>query len=211
MKKIIYVVIIMLGIGFSGKAFGQAQDIEQLTLDIEKLAQFKQILADMKTGYNVISTGYSTISSISQGTFNLHQGFLNGLLAVSPPLKAYSRVAQIISYQEIILSEYKSAYSNFKSGGRFTPQEISYMGTVYQNLFNQSVNNLSALTMVMTNNELRMSDDERLMQIDRIDKNMQTELSFLRSFNNRQAALDAQRARQQQDSKSLQQLYGPQQ
>jgi hypothetical protein len=203
--------MIMLCIGLSDKAFAQAQDIEQLTLDIEKLAQFKQILADMKTGYNVISTGYSTISSISQGTFNLHQGFLNGLLAVSPPLRAYSRVAQIISYQETLLSEYKSAYSNFKSGGRFTPQEISYMGTVYQNLFSQSVNNLSALTMVMTNNQLRMSDDERLMQIDRIDKNMQTELSFLRSFNNRQAALDAQRARQQQDSKSLQQLYGPQQ
>jgi hypothetical protein len=201
--------IIMLCIGLSDKAFGQAQDIEQLTLDIEKLAQFKQILSNMKKGYDVISSGYSTISSISQGTFNLHQGFLNGLLAVSPPLRAYSRVAQIISYQETLLSEYKSAFSNFKSGGRFTPQEISYMGTVYKNLFNQSVNNLSALTMVMTDSQLRMSDDERLRQIDGIDKDMQDKLSFLRSFNSRAAAIDAQRARQQQDSKSLQQLYGP--
>lgn len=207
MKKLIYVLIIMLCIGLSDKAFAQAQDIEQLTLDIEKLAQFKQILADMKKGYDVISSGYSTISSISQGTFNLHQGFLNGLLAVSPPLRAYSRVAQIISCQEILLSEYKSAYSNFKSGGRFTPSEISYMGTVYNNLFKQSVNNLSALTMVMTASQLRMSDDERLRQIDGIDKDMQEKLSFLRSFNSRAAAIDAQRARQQQDSKSLQQLY----
>ncbi|WP_214072594.1 TerB family tellurite resistance protein [Mucilaginibacter sp. dw_454] len=210
MKKLIYVLIIMLGLGLSDKAFGQAQDIEQLTLDIEKLAQFKQILADMKKGYDVISSGYSTISGISQGTFNLHQSFLNGLLAISPPLKAYSRVAQIITCQETILSEYKSAYSSFKNGGRFTPTEISYMGTVYKNLFNQSVNNLSALTMVMTSSQLRMSDDERLRQIDGIDKDMQDKLSFLRSFNNRQAALDTQRARQQQDSKSLQQLYVPQ-
>jgi hypothetical protein len=209
MKKLIYVLIIMLCIGLSDKAFAQAQDIEQLTLDIEKLAQFKQILSDMKKGYDVISSGYSTITSISQGTFNLHQGFLNGLLAVSPPLRAYSRVAQIISYQETLLSEYKSAYSNFKSSGRFTPEEISYMGTVYKNLFNQSVNNLSALTMVMTNSQLRMSDDERLRQIDGIDKDMQDKLSFLRSFNSRAAAIDAQRARQQQDSKRLQQLYGP--
>jgi len=209
MKKLIYVLIIMLCIGLSDKAFAQAQDIEQLTLDIEKLAQFKQILSDMKKGYDVISSGYSTISSISQGTFNLHQGFLNGLLAVSPPLKAYSRVAQIISYQELILSEYKSAYSNFKSGGRFTPQEISYMGTVYKNLFNQSVNNLSTLTMVMTASQLRMSDDERLRQIDGIDKDMQDKLSFLRTFNSRAAAIDAQRKRQQQDTKSLQQIYSP--
>ena len=199
----------MLCIGLSDKAFAQAQDIEQLTLDIEKLAQFKQILSDMKKGYNVISSGYSTISSISQGTFNLHQGFLNGLLAVSPSLKAYSRVAQIISYQETLLSEYKSAYSNFKSGDRFTPQEMSYMGTVYANLFNQSVNNLSALTMVMTDSGLRMSDDERLRQIDGIDKDMQEKLSFLRSFNNRAAAIDAQRSRQQQDTKNMKQLYSP--
>jgi hypothetical protein len=199
----------MLSIGLSGKAFAQAQDIEQLTLDIEKLAQFKQILSDMKKGYDVINSGYSTISSISQGTFNLHQGFLNGLLAVSPPLRTYSRVAQIISYQETLLSEYKLAHGNFKSGGRFTPQEISYMGIVYKNLFNQSVNNLSALTMVMTASQLRMSDDERLRQIDGIDKDMRDKLSFLRSFNNRAAAIDGQRARQQQDSKSLQQLYSP--
>jgi hypothetical protein len=199
----------MLCIGLSDKAFAQAQDIEQLTLDIEKLAQFKQILSDMKKGYDVISSGYSAISSISQGTFNLHQGFLNGLLIVSPQLRAYSRVAQIINCQKMLLSEYKSAYSNFKSGGRFTPAEISYMGTVYKNLFSQSVNNLSALTMVMTASQLRMSDDERLRQIDGIDKDMQDKLSFLRSFNRRAAAIDAQRARQQQDSQSLEQLYRP--
>jgi len=210
MKKIICLLtVILVWTGLSGKAFAQAQDIEQLTLDIEKLAQFKQILSDMKKGYDVISSGYTTISSISQGTFNLHQAFLDGLLKVSPPLRAYSRVAQIVSYQEMLLSEYRSAYSSFKRSGRFTPEEINYMGTVYKNLFNQSVNNLSALTIVMTNGQLRMSDDERLMQIDRIDKEMGGELTFLQSFNNQQAALAAQRARQQQDSKSLQQIYGP--
>ena len=190
-------------------ASAQSADLQQLSLDIEKLAQFKQILADMKKGYDVINGGYTMISSISQGTFNLHQGFLNGLLMVSPPLRAYSRVAQIISYQEILLSEYKSAYSSFKSSGRFTPEEITYMGTVYKNLFNQSVNNLSSLTMVMTNNQLRMSDDERLTQIDQIGKNMQEEVSFLRAFDNKASAIDAQRAQQLQDSQSLRQLYGP--
>ena len=210
MKKVMYLIVaVLLWAGLPGKTFAQAQDIEQLTLDIEKLAQFKQILSDMEKGYTVIQSGYNTISSISQGTFNLHQAFLNGLLAVNPQLRAYSRVAQIISYQELILSEYKSAYSSFKSGGRFTPAEISYMGTVYSNLFNQSVNNLSTLTMVMTDSQLRMSDDERLKQIDGIDKDMQDKLSFLRTFNSRAAAIEAQRARQQQDSKSLQQLYGP--
>lgn len=202
------VVAALLCLALPRKAIAQAQDIEQLTLDIEKLAQFKQILSDMKKGYDVISTGYSTISSTSQGTFNLHQAFLNGLLAVNPQLRAYSRIAQIISYQELILSEYKSAFSRFKGGGRFTPSEISYMGSVYSNLFNQSVNNLSTLTMVMTDSQLRMSDDERLKQIDGIDRDMQEKLSFLRVFNSRAAAIDAQRTRQQQDAKTKQQLYG---
>lgn len=82
------------------------------------------------------------------------------------------------------------------------------MGSVYSNLFNQSVNNLSTLTMVMTDSQLRMSDDERLKQIDGIDRDMQEKLSFLRVFNSRAAAIDAQRTRQQQDAKTKQQLYG---
>lgn len=209
MKKLTYLLAVaLLCIGPVTKTFAQAQDLEQLSLDITKLAQFKQILSDMKKGYQIINNGYTTISGISKGTFNLHQAFLNGLLDVNPQLRTYSRVASIIRNQELILSEYKSAYGSFKSGGRFSPDELNYLGAVYKNLFNESVNNLNTLTMVMTASQLRMSDDERMKQIDHIDKDMSDKLSFLREFNSRAAAVDAQRAREMQDAKNQHQLYG---
>lgn len=193
---------------FSLKACAQVQELEQLSLDIEKLAQFKQILSDMKQGYDIINNGYGTIKSISKGTFDLHNGYLTGLLGVSPAVRNYSRVADIISCETTILSEYKSAYRSFQGSGRFSPEELTYMGAVYKNLFNESLDNLSELTTVLTEGRLRMSDDERMENIDRIDRDMQDKLSFLRFFNRQAAALQAQRQREREEDQQMQQLYG---
>lgn len=206
-KMLVLVPLLVCGL-FSLKAHAQAQELEQLSLDIEKLAQFKQILSDMKKGYDVINNGYGTIKSISQGSFNLHNTYLTGLLGVSPAIRNYSRVADIINCEELILSEYKSAYSSFQSSGRFSPEELNYLSMVYKNLFNESIDDLNQLTTVITDGKLRMSDDERMENIDRIDRDMQDKLSFLRLFNQQNAALDAQRLQQQKENQQLKQLYG---
>lgn len=193
---------------FSMKAHAQIQELEQLSLDIEKLAQFKQILSDMKQGYEIINNGYGTIKSISKGTFDLHNSYLTGLLGVSPAVRNYTRIADIISCEEMILAEYKSAYHSFQGSGQFSPLELNYMGSVYKNLFKESMDNLNELTTVVTDGRLRMSDDERMKNIDRIDRSMQDKLSFLRFFNRQEGALETQRRREQTENLQMQQLYG---
>jgi DNA repair ATPase RecN len=188
-------------------ASAQTAELEQLSLNIEKLMQFKQILSDMKKGYDILNNGYSNIKDISEGTFDLHDAFLKGLLNVNPQIRNYSRITNIIKNQGLILSEYKSAFGRFKNGGRFNPDEITYMGSVYKNLFDRSLTDLNDLTTVLTDSRLRMSDDERLKQIDRLDANMQDKLSFLRSFNKRVSAIDGQRSKEQKDNEQLKQLY----
>ncbi|SFA56495.1 hypothetical protein SAMN04488511_11616 [Pedobacter suwonensis] len=182
------------------ETYAQEQELEQLALNIEKLAQFKQILSQMKNGYQTLNNGYSTIKGLSEGNFNLHDLFLKGLLKVNPRLRSYSRVADIIRSQGQLLSEYQSAYARFKKGGRFTAAELSYMGSVYNNLFEASLRSLDELSLVLTDSELRMSDDERLKQIDRIDAETKQRLSFLRVFNRKAADADALRQRTQQDA-----------
>ena len=59
------------------------------------------------------------MSDIAKGNFNLHEIFLDGLLTVSPAVKNYSRVAEIIAYQTQIVKEYKSAYNRFTTSGKF--------------------------------------------------------------------------------------------
>ena len=197
----------ILLIFYSFKTFSQAQELQQLALDLEKLTQFKQILSDLEKGYAVLEGGYNTIKDISQGNFNLHKDFLDGLLAISPAVAKYVKIADIISMQLQLGKEYKSYYSRFKKDSHFTVAEVAYIGKVYTNLFNESLKNLDALLSVITAGKLRMSDDERMHSIDGIYLDMQDKLVFLRNFNNSTSILSIQKQKEQEDIDVMRNLY----
>jgi len=190
------------------KTKAQSFEIQQLILDFEKLIQLKDIYSDLVKGYEILSEGYQAVSDISQGNFNLHEMFLDGLLKASPAVQKYQKVADIINCQIQIVSEYSTAFNRFKSDNNFSPDEIIYMGKVYNNLIDQSIKGLSDLTGVLTDGSLRASDDERLSQIDRLDSEMQDRLSFLRYFNNNTTVLALQRARENNDVNTIRNIYG---
>lgn len=202
------IIVLLMILGSVPKLSAQSEEAQQLLLNVEKLAQLKQILSDLKKGYTIVSTGYNTIKNISQGNFNLHKAFIDGLREVSPAVRNYKKVADIINYQLLIVKEYKNAYSRFKKDSNFNPDEINYLGKVYANLFNQSLKNLDALATIITANKLRMSDDERIKAIDNIFNSMLDKLTFLRHFNNNTAILAIQRAREKKDANTVQKIYG---
>lgn len=207
MKKII-VLLIVLSPCITTRLSAQSQEVQQLLLNVEKLAQFKQILSDMKKGYQIVSTGYLTIKNLSQGNFSLHKRFLDGLMTVSPTVKKYKRIADIISNQIVIVKEYKNAFDRFKQDGNFNPGEIEYLGKVYSNLFKQSLKDVDELMIIITDSKLRMSDDERLEAIDGIYANIQDKVLFMRNFNDNTTILAVQRAREKNDAVTLQKIYG---
>ena len=209
MKKLIIILgIVLFSFPVANKALAQTDEIAQLLLNVEKLAQFEQILSDMKKGYEILSGGYNTIKDLSQGNFSLHKTFLDALMEVSPTVKHYKRVADIINYQVILIKEYKSAFNRFKRDNNFNQQELAYLGRVYKNLFKQSLDNLDDLVTIITANQLRMSDDERLGAIDRIFADMQDKLLFLRHFNNNTTVLAVQRAKEKNDAGTMRLIYG---
>lgn len=207
MKTLILFLCILFST-FCVKVAAQSAEAQQLLLNVEKLAQLKKILSNMKKGYEIVSNGYNTIKDISKGNFNLHDAFLNALLQVSPTVKKYKRVADIITCQSQIIKEYKSAFNRFKGSNLFSVSETNYMGEVYKNLFDKSLQNLNELTIVITAGKLRMSDDERIAAIDRIYNEIADKLVFLRSFNNEGNVLAVQRVREMVDTKLSQKLNG---
>src|SRR5258708_29749262 len=209
MKKIIIpLILLFVGLSLSLRSSAQAQELEQLALDIEKLVQMKSILKEMYTGYQILTGGYNTIKNLAQGNFNLHSAFLNSLLTVNPAVKNYVRVADILASQATLVSEYKAALSHFSGSGAFSASELNYFTGVYSNLFNKSLDNLDELVMVLTDSKLRMSDAERLASIDHLYYDMQDKLAFLRQFNGRAGVLEVQRQHEMLEINKLKSLYG---
>ena len=190
MKKVFFVTGI-----FICSQFVQAQspEVQQLLLNWEKLTQFKQILRDMYDGWKLIDNGYKKIKEISSGNFNLHKGFLDALMEVSPAVRRYQKISDITRCQQLILQQCKVASGRFKDDDMFNALEIQHIGKVYTTLFKENVRNLDELIMVITSGQLRMSDEERINAIDRIYERVADQYLFLRDFTNSTAYLSMQR------------------
>ncbi|TWR26826.1 TerB family tellurite resistance protein [Mucilaginibacter achroorhodeus] len=192
----------------AGRAQSVSDCIEQLILDYQKLAGMKSVLSEMYNGYSVLRQGYGVVNNASRGNFSLHQLFLDGLLVVSPAVRHYPRVADIISDQATLFWEYRAAAASFSSGGRFKPDELRYISAVYDHLADASFQNLDHLLMVMSDHKLRMSDAERLAAIDRIFVESRNQLSYLRRFNNEAKQTLRLRAQASKEKQTLNGLYG---
>lgn len=207
MKKIFIVctMIVLLCSPSSSKA--QSAEIQQLILNVEKLSQFKKILSDMKKGYDILSGGYKAVKDMSEGNFSLHKTFLDALMQVSPIVKNYKRVGDIIDYQFTLMKESRKGIDNIMKNERFSTKEIQYFEKVYSNLSRESLRNIDELTSIVTADKLRMSDDERLAAIDKIYEDMQQKVLFLRDFNGSAAVLALQRFKESNDAAVVRNSY----
>jgi hypothetical protein len=209
MKQIFSMILFVAFFTFSASPVrSQSHELQQLILNIEKLKQLRAILDQLYKGYEIVAKGYNTIKDLSEGNFNLHKLFLDKLLQVSPLVRKYKRVAEIITLQRSLVKEYKAAFSRFKRLNLFNHDDLIYFERVYENLFERSLKNLEELLMVITANQLRMNDAERISAIDQIWVSMQDKLNFLRHFNNNIGLVALQRQQELSETKSMQKIYG---
>jgi hypothetical protein len=188
-------------------SYPQTQEAKQLMLNVEKLAQLRNILSDMKKGYDILLKGYNSVKDIAEGNFSLHELFLDGLLVVSPEVKKYARVADIIADQRNIGSEYMGALNAFNAADVFGSGELSYLKGVYEGLSRRSLQNVEDLALVLTSSKLRMSDGERLTAIDRIYLDTRDQLVFLRDFNAGAVLLMRQKQKEKREIEQLKSIY----
>ncbi len=210
MKRYLWIIGLCWSIGMAATIPVKAQgfDVEQLLLDIQKLTELKQILTDLKQGYQILDAGYTAVRDIAKGNFNLHQAFLDALLAVSPAVKDYKRVADIVNLEASMLGKYQAAWGQFQRSGRLTPGELSLLGQVYGNLFKEAAKGLTDLVNILTDGTMRASDAERMAAIDGIYAGMVEKAGFLDRVNNTTALLAIQRAGEEKDVGVLKSLYG---
>lgn len=187
---------------------GQSAELVQLSLNIEKLAQFRAILKQMKQGYAILNGGYQTVKDLSEGNFTLHKTFFDQLLQVSPLVKKYHKVAKIIQMQVRILEVMRSTQKQMGMHRFLNAAEQKYVLYVHKNLLESSYANMDELLLILRDQVLSMGDAERMHAIDGIYEAMEEKLLFLNSFLVEANLLYHQRKKELIDSKSIGIQYG---
>lgn len=183
MKKHWLMLLISLCLSIPAKRlFGQSADVSQLVLNVEKLAQLKKILLQMKQSYSILSKGYGMVSQLSQGNFNLHRVFLEGLMEASPSVRKYRKVKEVVNIQLHLVSLCNTSIKRYRNSGAFSIGELRYLASVQQKVLSESLGNLEELAVLVAGGLVQMDDGERLSAIDGIHRKMEETIGFLRRF-----------------------------
>lgn len=195
MKKIL---CFLFSLVFYLRLSAQAQELEQLRLNLEKLAQFKLMLSQMKSTYRTLENGYNAILDVDKSTFTLHQNYLDGLLLVSPTLRNNPMVNRIYNSQQQLAVDFKTLLRELSLSNVFTTAELSEVRTAFYAIEEVVNTDVKLLVTVLTPNKFRMSDGERTDVVSKIKQSIDRQvfkLNVLRDDYYKQMILRSQKKR----------------
>ena len=138
----------------------------------------------------------------------LYQKYYDELWQVKNTLATYHRIALILQRQKLLVQQYKFTWQMVNQDKHFSPSEIDYMYLVYTGIINQSVYNLDELMMVINSNKTQMTDAKRLEVINKVGDNVDRNYTDLQQFNNQNIQLSINRAKDENEIKTVKKLYG---
>jgi hypothetical protein len=185
-----------------------SQSEARLKYYAEQIATLQVYIGDAEKGYKIVESGLQTIDQIKNGEFNLHSAFYTALKTVSPAVKNIAEVAEIISLQASIAEQVAQSLHTCRQSGLMSSNEITYIGNVYSSLVNAGLKDIDALTTLLTDDQLQLSDGERIDRIQGLDRDMKEQYGYMAGFTDQAGLLVQQRAREQSDNGTVGNLYG---
>jgi hypothetical protein len=184
--------------------------IKAMDLEVQRIQTNTVFLQEaQKTLENAMSElDLSEIQGWVQAQKDLYGGYFQELWTVKTVLSYYHKVEEILQRQEQILASYKQAYGLFRQDPHFTTAELEHMGAVYTGILDESAKNLEQLKLVINSFSTQMSDVARMGVINKVQANMDRNFSDLSRFNNQNALLSIQRARDSNEIDLIRKLYG---
>lgn len=160
----------------SGNFFFQSEtDIRYMSDQIAALKTY----SDFATrGYEIAHNGLVIIGDIKKGELDLHNIFFRSLSTVNPNIRSYTKVGDIITCVEYIITAFKKTTGAKGLSG----PEMNYLKMVYSNMADDCTKSLDALTNLITNNQYQLYDNERIEGIDAIYSDILERYAFTRAF-----------------------------
>ncbi|MFW2476840.1 MAG: hypothetical protein ACN4EP_07990 [Sediminibacterium sp.] len=205
MKKIfVLIVMVVLSLG----AFAQAQELEQLKINLEKLVQLKLILARAKQGYAMLEKGYNSVRDISKGNFELHQRELNSLLAVRPAIKQMPALVQMQDKRSAVQGVFDEWLRSVQTARVFSAGELAGIRAKYSALKEMLADDATEVKLVLTSGVLRMNDAERMAAIELLASNTAQLCEKIHGLISEQSKIAAARMQDKKDREAMLRFYG---
>ena len=185
--------------------FGHAQNKFQSL--IQRIALLEVYLGYLKSGYKVVKGGLNTFRDLKNGEFGLHKDYFDRLAVVNPKIKQYSKVSEIISLCAQLVKECKVAQKQFIDSKELTPQEIDWLLKTYNRFMDDWNTTIDILLDVITDGQLKFTDDQRLCEIENLHTEMIAKARFSRAFNRGTKTLILQRIEEGTSIRKIKDLY----
>lgn len=203
MKKVLYLVCtaLMLAVTPSAKAQWVVTDPANLASGI--LNSANEIVQTSSTVSNVVKNFKEVEKMYKQG-----KEYYDKLQAVNNLVKDARKVQQTVLLVGDVSEMYVTNFGKMMNDPNFSAQELAAISNGYSALLNESTELLKELKQIVSSSSLSLNDKERMDIIDRVYKEVKEYHSLVRYYTNKNISVSILRAKKQNNTKRVLDLYG---
>jgi uncharacterized coiled-coil DUF342 family protein len=203
MKKILFLVsaAFMLAAAPSAKAQFVVTDPANLASGI--LNSANEIIQTSSTVSNVVKNFKEVEKVYKQG-----KEYYDKLQSINNLVKDARKVQQTVLLVGDVSEMYVQNFGKMLSDPNFSASELSAIAKGYSALLGESTELVKELKQIVTSSSLSLTDKERMDVIDRVYKEVKEYHSLVRYYTNKNISVSILRAKKQNSTKRVQELYG---
>lgn len=203
MKNLLMTVFMVLSIAISQKANAQWVVTDPTNLASGILNSANEIVQTSSTVSNVVKNFNEVKKVYEQG-----KEYYDKLKAINNLVKDARKVQQTVLLVGDVSNLYVNNFGRMLNDKNFSAAELVAIGNGYAALLNESTELLKELKQIVTSTSLSLNDKERMEIIDRVYKEVKEYHSLVRYYTNKNISVSILRAKKQNDTKRVMDLYG---
>lgn len=193
--------VMLFAIAPSAKAQFVVTDPANLASGI--LNSANEIVQTSSTVSNVVKNFNEVKKVYEQG-----KEYYDKLKAVNNLVKDARKVQQTVLLVGDVSEMYVQNFGKMMNDPNFSAQELAAIANGYSALLNESTELLKELKQIVTSTSLSLNDKERMDIIDRVYKEVKEYHSLVRYYTNKNISVSILRAKKQNNTKRVLDLYG---
>ncbi|TDW46684.1 uncharacterized protein DUF4141 [Flavobacterium sp. 270] len=203
MKKLLFVVSMALMLATAPRAKAQFVVTDPANLASGILNSANEIVQTSNTVSNVVKNFKEVEKVYKQG-----KEYYDKLQAVNNLVKDARKVQQTVLLVGDVSQMYVKNFGKMINDPNFSAQELAAIANGYSTLLGESTELLKELKQIVSSSSLSLNDKDRMDIIDRVYKEVKEYHSLVRYYTNKNISVSILRAKKQNNTKRVLDLYG---